>query len=624
MITALCFGLASLANASTIDSVAVSNVTINEVVVTGTRNATDVRHLPMTISTINHEDIVQSHQASLLPIITEQVPGLFTTSRGIMGYGVSGGAAGTISLRGLSGGSGQLMVLIDGHPQYMGLMGHPIADAYQSFIAEKVEVLRGPSSVLYGSNAMGGVVNIVTRQMHDNGVKTNASIGYGSYNTLQSEITNRTHFGRFSSVVSGSYNRTDGHRDNMEFEQYGGFGKVGYELSRNWKVGTNVNVTRFIASQPGATTSLLTDADQRVTRGMTSVAIDNNYDKTSGSISLFYNWGNHWINDGYATEGGTPRAYRFRSHDKMAGFSIYQSAQFFTGNRITLGVDFYHVAGEAWNKYISGENDGQRQDIAKKHLNEIAGYLDFRQALGQYFTVDLAGRVDHNSRVGTEFIPQAGLSVHLPKAVELKASASKGFRYPTIREMYMFPPQNPDLEPERMWNYEIAMSQHLLDGKLSYGVNIFYIDGENMIMTVPRQGATPLNMNTGEIDNVGFELQGNYRINRNWAINANYSYLHMDNPVIAAPENKLWVGGSFTNQHWSVSSGIQYIAGLYTSVSPEVKENFVLWNIRGQYSVNQYFGVWVKGENLLAQSYEINAGFPMPRATVMCGINLNF
>jgi iron complex outermembrane receptor protein len=84
------------------------------------------------------------------------------------------------------------------------------------------------------------------------------------------------------------------------------------------------------------------------------------------------------------------------------------------------------------------------------------------------------------------------------------------------------------------------------------------------------------------------------------------------------------VGGSFANQHWSVSSGIQYIAGLYTSVSPEVKENFVLWNIRGQYSVNQYFGVWVKGENLLAQSYEINAGFPMPRATVMCGINLNF
>ena len=108
-----------------------------------------------------------------------------------MGYGVSDGAAGGISLRGLSGGSGRLMVLIDGHPQYMGLMGHPIADAYQSLMAERVEVLRGPASVLYGSNAMGGVVNIVTRGMREDGVKTYADIGYGSYNTLQTEATNR-------------------------------------------------------------------------------------------------------------------------------------------------------------------------------------------------------------------------------------------------------------------------------------------------------------------------------------------------------------------------------------------------------------------------------------------------
>ena len=130
-------------------------------------------------------------QPSLLPTLTEQVPGLFTTARGIMGYGVSDGAAGGISLRGLSGGSGRLMVLIDGHPQYMGLMGHPIADAYQSLMAERVEVLRGPASVLYGSNAMGGVVNIVTRGMREDGVKTYADIGYGSYNTLQTEATNR-------------------------------------------------------------------------------------------------------------------------------------------------------------------------------------------------------------------------------------------------------------------------------------------------------------------------------------------------------------------------------------------------------------------------------------------------
>ena len=138
---------------------------LDEVVVTGTRNETDAAQLSATVSVIDRKQIEQANTPSLLPILTEQVPGLFVSSRGIMGYGVSGGAAGEINLRGISGSSGRLMVLIDGHPQYMGLMGHPIADAYQALMAEKVEVLRGPASVLYGSNAMGGVINIITRKM---------------------------------------------------------------------------------------------------------------------------------------------------------------------------------------------------------------------------------------------------------------------------------------------------------------------------------------------------------------------------------------------------------------------------------------------------------------------------
>ena len=218
---------------------------IDEVVVTGTRNATDVRHLSQTVSIVNRAKIEHAMQPSLLPVLTEQVPGLFTTSRGVMGYGVSGGAAGGISLRGLSGGNARLMVLIDGHPQYAGIFGHPIADTYQTMLADKVEVLRGPASVLYGSNAMGGVINIVTRKMQEDGIRTNLHTGYGSYNTLETELTNRIRKGRFSSVISGSYNSTDGHRENMAFEQYGGYGKLGYDLTNNWNTYADVNVTHF-------------------------------------------------------------------------------------------------------------------------------------------------------------------------------------------------------------------------------------------------------------------------------------------------------------------------------------------------------------------------------------------
>ena len=602
-------------------------IQIHEVVVTGTRNETDIRHLPMTISVIDRKQIEQSMQPSILPILTQQVPGLFITARGIMGYGVSGGAAGGMSLRGIGSGSGRLMVLIDGHPQYMGLMGHPIADAYQSLMAERVEVLRGPASVLYGSHPPGGVINIVTRQLHEEGVKTNLNLGYGSFNTLQSEVTNRIRKGGFTSLISGSYNRTDGHRRNMGFEQYGGYAKLGYEFSPYWNIRGDVNVTHFNASQPGEVTDPMIDADQSITRGMTSVAVENRYERTSGAVSFFYNWGDHWINDGYTAnpdDKNNPKPYRFDSHDDMMGISWYQSAQLFTGNRLTAGVDYYRFGGKAQNRYVEGERNGEREHIVDKVQHEIAGYIDFRQDISHWLTLDAGIRIDHHSHIGTEWIPQAGLSFHLPGSIELKASAGKGFRYPTIREMYMFPPKNPDLRPESMWNYELAFAQRLLDGRLSYGINVFYIDGKNLIVAVPRAGATPLNMNTGKIDNTGVEAEAAYRIHPHWSVETNYSYLHMDNPVLGAPEHKFYAGAMFSKNRWTVSTGLQYVANLYTDVDHVQTEDFVLWNINGSFKVTEWFDIWARGENLLAQRYEINAGYPMPKATIMAGINVKF
>lgn len=595
------------------------NYLIDEVVVTGTRNETDIRHLPMTISVVGRQQIEKRYEQSLLPLLTEQVPGLFTTSRGIMGYGVSGGAAGGMSLRGIGGSpTAGLLVLIDGHPQYMGLMGHPIADAYQSMMAEKVEVLRGPASVLYGSNAMGGVINIVTRKQQEDGVRTHAQVGYGSYNTLQTELSNSVRKGRFTSIVTGSYNRTDGHRPDIEFEQYGGYAKLGYDFSTIWKVWGDVNVTHFNASNPGSVQSPLIDNDSRITRGMTSFALENHYEKTSGALSFFYNWGRHKINDGYAPEG-TPRTAHFNSKDQMLGVSWYQSATLFTGNRITAGFDYQHFGGESWNEVLA---TGEHRPGVDKAQDEFAGYIDFRQDINGWLSLDAGIRVDHHSHVGTEWIPQGGLAFHLPKSAELKAMVSKGYRNPTIREMYMFTP-NPDLRPEKLMSYELSYSQRLLEGALSYGVNLYYINGDNVIM-VNRE--LRRNLNSGEIENWGAEANIGYRINSHWNINANYSWLHMENPVLAAPEHKLYAGADFTSGRWGISTGVQYIKGLYTSVTKgsEQQDSFVLWNLRGSYHLCPFANIFVKGENLLAQRYEINAGYPMPKATFMGGVNLNF
>ena len=599
---------------------------INEVVVTGTRSETDVRHLPMTVSVVGRPQLEASQQTSVLPVLNSQVPGFFSTSRGVMGYGVATGASGQMSLRGI-GGPAQaglpttgLLVLIDGHPQYMGLMGHPIADAYQTMMAERVEVLRGPASVLYGSNAMGGVINIVTRKMQEDGIRTNINIGAGSYGSIQTEATNRIRKGRFSSTVTASYNRTDGHRADMAFEQYGGYAKLGYDFTDNWKVWGDVNVTRFNATNPGSVMKPYIDNDQRITRGMTSFALENYYEKTSGALSFFYNWGDHWINDGYQP-GGEPLQYRFNSNDQMLGVSWYQSVQLFQGNRLTVGADYFHFGGEAWNQFF----DGHRETSANKSLNEVAGYVDFRQDIAAWLTLDVGARVDYHSQTGTEFIPQVGLAFHLPENAEIKAMASKGFRNPTIREMYMFPPQNPDLKPEKLWNYELSFSQRLMDNRLSYGLNVFYINGENLIIRLPNpNGSGMLNQNSGEIENWGAEANVGYQFNPVWSVMANYSWLHMENPVLASPEHKLYGGVNFRKGRWSASTGIQYVKGLYTDLDAATKENFVLWDMQGSFKATNYLSFYVRGENLLAQRYEINAGYPMPKATFMGGVNINF
>ena len=595
------------------------SLTLQEVVVTGTRNATDVRHLPMTVTVIGRETLTEQYQTNVLPTVMQQVPGLFVTSRSMMGYGVSTGGSGGINLRGISGGAGQLLVLIDGHPQYQGIYGHPISDSYQTLMAERVEVLRGPASVLYGSNAMGGVMNIVTRSMKEDGMKTSVNLGAGSYGTVQAEASNQLRSGKFSSTVSAQYGRTDNHRPRMGFEQYGGYLKLGYDFNDHWNAYIDADITHFNASYPGTTTSPLFDADQWITRGVISAALENHYGWTSGAISAYSNFGRHKIDDGTA-DPTKPTARYFRSKDALTGISWYQSAQLFEGNRLTVGIDYQNIYGNAY--YTSKETgdvlDTPNKQSGRSYRNEIAGYVDFRQDLLSWLTVDAGIRLDHHSVTGTEWIPQAGLVIRPVSTGELKAMASKGFRNPTMREMYLYPPSNEELEPERIWNYELSW-RHRIDA-FSYGLNIFYIKGDNMIQTIQRK-----NVNTGEIENYGAEIEATWRVNSNLSLTTNHSLLHMEHKIVAAPEYKGFLGASYHQNRWTAIAGLQFISNLYTEVGDqETKENFCLLNASVSYALTKACSLWVRGENLLAQSYEINLGYPMPRATFMGGVNLNF
>lgn len=614
LLSTACFSAQAAATLSDPGYVMDTVLTAQEVVVTGTRSSVNAGNLPMSVSVVTGQQLESRLDQSILPVLTEQVPSLFITSRGVMGYGVSGGAAGSITMRGIGGNGAQLLMLIDGHPQYMGLMGHPLADSYQTLMAERVEVVRGPASVLYGSNAMGGVINIITKQEKQDGVQTHARAMYGSYNTLATELTNRFRSGKFSSVVSLGYNRTDGHRDNMDFKQYTGYVKVGYDFSARWKSFVDLDLTHFKSSNPGSVTALLLDNDMAVSRGVASFSLQNDYERTSGALKFYYNFGRHRINDGYAP-GGNPRDSRFQSSDRMFGVSVYQTYSFFRGNKTTAGVDFQRFGGHAWNTYVNGNPN---RDLVRESINDVAGYLNFQQTLWDNLTLNAGVRLDHHSVNGNEWIPQLGISWFAGPNTILKGIVSKGFRNPTIRELYMFGTRNPDLEPESLMNYEVSLTQHLF-GKLQLGLNLYYIKGKNSI--IPDPDFAGQWRNTGQIENYGLELSAQYPVLPGLNLQANYSYLHMKRKVLASPEHKLYVGADYGYRKWNFSTGVQYIHNL---VREGGKETFALWNARVGFRPVPFLDLFVRGENLLDQTYQINTGYPMPGATVFGGVGFRF
>jgi iron complex outermembrane receptor protein len=98
----------------------------------------------------------------------------------------------------------------------------------------------------------------------------------------------------------------------------------------------------------------------------------------------------------------------------------------------------------------------------------------------------------------------------------------------------------------------------------------------------------------------------------------------MRHTVIAAPEHKLYGGITYTAGRWRLATDAQLIRGLATQLSPITRENFLLWNCDISYRLASYCQIYTRGENLLAERYEVNAGYPMPRATLFAGVKLSF
>lgn len=603
------------AGAENLSADSVPSHRLGEVVVTGSNNAVGRNLLPYTVSTVGSHQLEATGQPQLLSAISGMVPSLFVTERNMLGFGLSNGGAGGIKIRGVGGSpTNAVLMMVDGQPQFAGIYSHHVADFYGTEYVDHVEVLRGPGSVLYGSNAMGGVINVITKSPAHSGVRTTLSSRYGSHNTWLNSLTNTTRFGRFSSLVSLGYDRTDGLQNDFDFRQSNLYAKIGYDFSDRWSARADYSLMQFVGNDPvypKLSNPESTDIyHQDVIRGEASVTVSNTYGATNGAARVYYSYGNHFVDD--------PR--HFHSVDDRFGMILYQNFRPWSGASATLGFDFDRYSGKI---PVSGGNhhtEGSLTTMSRRHIIEYSPYLTLsQQLLGDAVVLNGGLRMANSDRFSTQWIPQAGVVLHPGEDWTVKASLSKGYRNPSFRELYLYRMANPGLEPERMMNYEVSVGWHF-SRYFSVDVTAYYSKGSNLIQTVDMK-----NVNTGRFINKGIELSARSHPTERLQLWATYSYLHTSlHNLTAAPKNQYYLGvGWDAFKRFHIDAELKGAGGLYVADNVS-NQNYATVNMRLSYRPLHLLTLTLDLDNITDTRYTINRGYEMSGFTLIGGFTLTF
>ena len=612
--SAICILLAATLSAQS------PNRQIDEIVVTGSNGAVGRNLQPYTVSTVTAAQIESTGKGQLLSALSGTVPGLFITERNILGFGISNGGAGGIKIRGVGGSpTNAVLMMVDGQPQFAGIFSHHVADFYTTEYVERVEVLRGPGSVLYGSNAMGGVINVITKESAREGCFTTLSTEYGSYNTWRSSATNMSRIGKFSSLVSLAYDRTDGTEENFDFNQKSRYAKVGYDISREWSARADYSLTGSIGNDPiyaRLDNPSATDIyHQNITRGEASLSFANNYGGMNGNVRTYYSYGNHYVDD--------PR--HFHSLDDRFGIIAYENIALWNGANGTVGFDFDTYTGEIPVSGGNGHTPGSLATIGRKSITEYSPYITMSQSLLRGRMILNGGlRMANSDRFGTEWVPQCGVVLHPGGEWMIKGSFAKGYRNPSFKELYLYRMANADLSPEQMTNCEITVGKSF-SGVANVELTAFCSDGDNLIQVVDMK-----NRNTGSFVNKGVEFSASAQAAENLSLRASYSYLHTSlDDLVAAPKNQFYVAVQWLPlSGLTIDASLKAVDGLY--VSPEESsEDYMLLGAKISYIAlrktdkSRLLELFTTLDNITDCSYTINRGYKMPGFTFSLGTKLH-
>ena len=549
-------------------------------------------------------EIGRTAARTVLDGVDRLVPGAFVTRRGVMGYGISTNGTGGLSIRGVgeSPNAGILMV-VDGRPDFQSLMGHPLPDFYSLSDAGSVTVTEGPASVLYGSNAMGGVVEIKP-WVPAQGMSTRLTTSFGSFYTGQHRLSHGAAFRRGYYSVNVGVSHTSGDRPGSAFRDQDGGVTAGYDLSRAWRASLEGRYGHFHVEDPGPVSAPLTSSYADVGRGGYSAELGNTTARAWGYLRAYSSYGRHFITDG------------FRSTDRTTGLRLDENLALSRTLTLEVGSDVVNYGGAARN--VRG-----RLDYGSHTLTSAAGFARLQWAAARRLRLFAGGRYESNSLFGGIGAPEAGAVWTPRERVTLSVEAAKGYRNPTIRELYLFPAPNPSLKPERMWNYQASVRVRPVDS-FTATVTGFYADLSNLIVTTGRYPNLAL-WNTGAALNRGIEIAGRWRASRRVAIQSGYAYLRSTNLAPYVPSNKfnygadvnagkvfVYFGGMVVGERWANTQHSQKLAG------------YPLGELKLTVPVRERWRVFTLVDNLFNRQYTVVPGYPMPGVNAMGGLSISF
>ena len=281
---------------------------MNPVIITATKIPVIQQNLAASVSVLDASDLETLPTSAVFDAVQSRVPGLYVTEWGVMGFGAAGSAAGKISMRGVGGGSNScVLILRDGRPDFMGLMGCTIADEFSTDGVERIEVIRGPGSFLYGTNAIGGVINIIPKRIKTDGFETRFSAGYGEFDSRTLSASHGGKTGRFDYFLTANSRQTDGHRTDADSDYRGNHFTVhtGYEINPNTEIEFNGNAADVRLDDPGPVTAPLKNAWYDILRYGGDVNLIHKSRLGETNVKLHANFGKHDFFDGWKSNDRT-------------------------------------------------------------------------------------------------------------------------------------------------------------------------------------------------------------------------------------------------------------------------------------------------------------------------------